>query len=240
MISYFYANTLENITTALCEKFSHMEVHRFNKDRTQLIKIINPPLMFTPLEKVYMSRTEDYTVEPESQGIRYYQTLPRLALQFDGAAYAPDRVTGANEQREFLSKDGQTRVDFMPTPWNFTYTLSFKAEYISDWSQIVESILPYFNPKLYLRVKEFSWLNLERDIPITLNSFTPSFSDELDKTQKRSLDSQINFTAEGYLYKPVTDAVLVEEFIARFYCGDQSINQLDNEESVTSAGIAKI
>jgi hypothetical protein len=192
------------------------------------------------MEKIYMVRTEDYTAESESSGQRYYQTLPRLALNFDSLVYAPDRVTGANEEREFISGTGDTRTDLMPTPYNFGYTLSIKSEYLTDMSMLLENILPYFNPKLYLRVKEFSFLNLERDLPVTLNSFTPSFSDELDKTQKRTLEASISFTVEGFMYKPITDAVLVEEFITRFYAGNQTINQLDIETHITSAGITRI
>jgi len=240
MISYFYASTLENITTALLEKFSHMEIHRFNKDRTQLIKIVNVPILFAPTEKAYQTRAEDYTAESESKGIRYYQTLPRLALNLNSITYDPSRATGVNEQREFIAGNGETRVDLMPTPYNFGYTLSIRAEYLTDLSMIIEGVLPYFNPQLYLRVKEFSWMNIERDLPVILNNFTPAFSDELNKEQKRQLDATIDFTVQGFMYKPITDAVLVEEFIVRFYAGNQTINQLDNEVHITSAGIEQI
>jgi hypothetical protein len=227
MIQFFYPETLHNITTALLEKFSHMEVHRFNKARTQIVNILNPPIAFAPVEKAFQTRTENYTAEPESTGQRYYQTLPRLALNLNSIVYDPNRATGVNEQRTFIAGDGETHIDLMPTPYNFGYTLSIRSEYLSDLSQIIENILPYFNPKLYLRVKEFSWMTLERDLPVILNGFTPAFSDELDKSQKRQLDATIDFTVEAYMYKPVTDAVLVNEFVVNFYAGSQTVNELD-------------
>lgn len=225
MIDYYYPETLRNLTVALLERFSYIKVHRFNKDRTEIVKEIEVPIAFAPVEKTQQDRLEDYSAEPESSGQRYYLQVPRLALNFNGFAYAPDRVMSANESREFpdTSTEGKAvnRVyeDAQPTPWNYMWTLSIRTDSISDYSQIIENVLPYFNPKLYLRVKEFSFLNIERTLPVILNDAMPDFTDELDKQNMRQINGTITFTIEGYMYKPVESGKLVKVINTHYWTG---------------------
>lgn len=223
MISYYYPETLRSITVALLERFSHIQVHRFNKEHTTVVKVIDVPLTFAPVEKAQQDRTEDYTVEPESLGQRYYLQIPRLALNLNSITYSPERAAGVNEFRYFADNTPEGKLlnssfkDSIPTPYNLTYTLFIRTDSMADFSQIIENIIPYFNPKLYLRVKEFSFMNLERDLSVILNDISPAFTDELDKTQKRQIDGTITFTVEGWFYKPVSTAKLVKLIKTRFY-----------------------
>lgn len=245
MISYFYPETLRSVTVSLLERFSHVQVHRFNKERTSVVKVIDVPLTFAPVEKAQQDRTEDYTVEPESLGQRYYMQIPRLALNLNGIAYAPDRATGVNDYRYFQDNTGDQQVinnmfrDYQPTPYNLTYTLFIRTDSMSDFSQIIENIIPYFNPKLYLRVKEFSFLNLERDYSVILNDVSPTFTDELDKHSKRQIDGTITFTVEAWMYRPLDTAKLVKVIKTSYFVGEgQAIDAKFNLSGfpATSAG----
>src|SRR5271157_89961 len=101
MISYFYSNIIRNITVALLEKFTGLQVHRYAEDQVTVVKVINVPIMFAPVSKIYLDRTEDYSAEPESSGKRYYQQIPRIALNLNSIAYDPSRAYGVNENRYF-------------------------------------------------------------------------------------------------------------------------------------------
>lgn len=213
-------------------------MNRYNKARTTIVKTIDVPIAFAPVEKAQQDRLEDYSAEPESTGQRYYLQVPRLALVFNGFAYAPDRATSVNEYRYFQGQDSQhlnaVFKDIQPSPWNFTYTLFIRTDSISDFSQIAENILPYFNPKLYIRVKEFSFLNIERDLSVVLNDATPDFTDELDKHSMRQINGTITFTVEGWLYKPVDSAKLVKLIRTRyFFEGEAAKDTLMDENGIT-------
>ncbi len=227
-----------------------MQVHRFNKEHTQVIKVIDVPIAFAPVEKTQQDRLEDYTVEPQSTGQRYYLQVPRLALTFNGLVYAPDRATGVNEYRYFPNTTQDTQPintmfkDAMPTPYNFTFTLWIRTDSIADFSQIIENIVPYFNPKLYLRVKEFSFLNIERDLSVILNDANPDFTDELDKHSMRQINGSITFTVEGWMYRPVASSKMVKVFKTRFYVGGETAETAENDLNInlsayaaTSAGL---
>ena len=225
MLSYYYAETLRGITVALLERFSHMEVHRFNKEHTEIVKTIDVPIAFAPVEKTQQDRLEDYTVEPQSSGQRYYLQVPRLALNFNGISYDPSRAISVNEGRYFADTSAEGKAinsvftDAQPTPYNYQFTLSIRTDSLNDFSQIVENIIPYFNPKLYLRVKEFSFLNVERDLSVVLNDVSPNFTDELDKQSMRQIDGAITFTIEGWMYRPVSSGKLVKVIKTRYWVG---------------------
>lgn len=227
-----------------------MEVHRFNKEHTSIVKVIPVPIAFAPVEKTQQDRLEDYTAEPQSLGQRYYLQVPRVALTFTGLTYAPDRATGVNDQRYFADNTqdsqhiNQMFTDLQPTPYNFTYTLHIRTDSVSDFSQIIENIVPYFNPKLYLRVKEFSFLNIERDLSVILNDVAPDFTDELDKNSMRQINGSITFTIEGWMYHPVSTSKLVKVIKTRFFSEgiDSTESQMDSQVNVsaypaTSAGL---
>ena len=228
-----------------------MQVNRYSDTTNSVIvKTIDVPIAFAPVEKTQQDRLEDYTVEPQSLGQRYYLQVPRLALTFNGFQYAPDRATGVNETRYFPNPtvDNQPVAtmlkDAQPTPYNFVFTLHIRTDSISDFSQIIENILPYFNPKLYLRVKEFSFLNIERDLSVTLNDAAPIFTDELDKNNMRQIDGTVTFSVEGWMYKPVSSAQMVKVIKTRFFVGsfDADTSQMDTQLQVsafpaTSAGL---
>ena len=250
MIKYWYPETLKNITDSLMERFSYMQVYRFAKDQQTIVKIIDVPIAFAPVEKTQQDRLEDYTAEPQSLGQRYYLQVPRLALTFNGMLYAPDRATGVNDDRYFANNTQENQPvnsmfkDSQPTPYNFTYTLYIRTDSVSDFSQIIENILPYFNPKLYLRVKEFSFLNVERDLSVILNDVNPDFTDELDKNSMRQINGSITFTVEGWMYKPVSSTAMVKVIKTRFFAGalDAENSQMDKQIQVsaypaTSAGL---
>lgn len=225
MLSYYYAETLRNITVSLLERFSHMEVHRFNKEHTEVVKTIEVPIAFAPVEKTQQDRLEDYTVEPQSTGQRYYLQVPRLALNFNGLSYDPNRAISVNEGRYFPDTSAEGKLlnrlyqDAMPTPYNFQYTISIRTDSLADFSQIIENIIPYFNPKLYLRVKEFSFLNIERNLSVVLNDVSPDFTDELDKQSMRQINGTITFTIEGYVYKSIEAGKLVKVIKTRYWVG---------------------
>jgi hypothetical protein len=244
MVLYYYCNTIKSITSALLNKFKGMQVHRYAADEETLVNVINVPILFAPLSKEFLDRTENYTQEPESTGNRYYLTIPRLALNLTGITYNSERAAGVQEYRHFENVNCDTKVvddffrDVQPTPYDLNYTLSIRTDRLNDWSQIMENILPYFNPSLYLRIREFSFLNIERDIKVTLLNPAPDFSDQLDKTNVRQINGSIDFLVEGFVYKPIYRNKLIKIINTRFYVGyedDDYSNVVEDSESSVSA-----
>tara|TARA_Y100001937_G_C6979178_1_gene266919 strand:- start:11 stop:703 length:693 start_codon:yes stop_codon:yes gene_type:complete len=72
-----------------------------------------------------------------------------------------------------------------------------------DALQIVEQILPYFQPHFNLTVNLVEQIGETRDIPMVLNSIQMDDDYEGDFTTRRSLVYTLDFTAKTYLFGPV-------------------------------------
>jgi hypothetical protein len=140
--------------------FNNLQVRRL-KDDGSLSKEFTVPFTFGPVEKYQWIRKEG------EEAKRYYLQLPRLAMTLDSFNYSQTRSTGVNELRYFFDKNTDLDdldtffSDVQPTPYDLNFTLHLRTESMDDFSQIVENILPYFNPALYLRIKEFDFLSIE-------------------------------------------------------------------------------
>ena len=186
------------------------------------VQRITVPITFGPMEKDYLARTENHEyiasatdtsgyTQVEAYGQRYYVQLPRMALSLNGIAYNSQRSYGSNEWAEYYAELVQARGSqfdqlvktFQPTPYDFNYTLYIATDSMDYISQILENILPYFNPKLFLRVKEFSFLNVERDLPVSIDGVQPEFiSNEIPDDDRRYVNATLNLTVEAYMYRP--------------------------------------
>jgi len=107
-----------------------------------------------------------------------------------------------------FTKDGSksARKVFMPVPYNLSFKLYAMTQYNEDSLQIIEQILPYFQPSFNLTVDLVKAIGEKRDIPMVLESVT--FDDNYDSgyDQKRIITHTLSFTAKTYLFGPVSDS----------------------------------
>tara|TARA_Y100001963_G_scaffold90807_1_gene125165 strand:- start:628 stop:1353 length:726 start_codon:yes stop_codon:yes gene_type:complete len=94
----------------------------------------------------------------------------------------------------------------MPVPYNLSFKLYAMTQYNEDSLQIIEQILPYFQPSFNLTVDLVKSIGEKRDIPMVLESV--SFDDNYDSgmDEKRVIIHTLDFTAKTYLFGPVADS----------------------------------
>jgi len=209
---YYYPRTLEGITTALMDMFNDIKVVRYDADGNNVGEK-DVPLTYGPMEKYHLDRIEDNYTDADGvqHGDKYYLQIPRMALYLNGIAYNSQRAAGANTWRYWFEESLELSsgtldtvlADYQPTPYDYNFTLFIKCDSMGNLAQILENILPYFNPKLNLRVKEFSFLNIERNLPVSMDGVNPDFSDDQTESDSRYVNASINFTVEGWQYRPI-------------------------------------
>lgn len=217
--TYYYPETIRNVTVALLDMFDDFFIKRYDKTPAKegtIVKTVRVPIMFGPAEKRHFDELRD--------GKDGYQAppVPRMALILNGIEYDRERASGINEIRHFydsaleLSDLDDFFTDLNPAPYNYNFTLSVQTQSVSDFSQIVEQILPYFNPMRYLRVKEFAFLNVERDLPVIMGGITPAFTDSMEVGDKRRVDGDIELKVQGWMYRPI-DSIKIIKYIRSKY-----------------------
>ena len=91
----------------------------------------------------------------------------------------------------------------MPVPYNIGFELNIFTKLNDDALQIVEQILPYFQPSFNLTVDLVSSIGEKRDIPVILDNISFQDDYEGDFATRRALIYTLNFTAKTYLFGPI-------------------------------------
>jgi len=135
-------------------------------------------------------------------------TLPRMSFEFTGLTYDPSRKVTTTQT--FVVKDPdtgkETKKGFMPVPYNMQFELAIMCKLNDDALQIVEQILPYFQPAYNLTVELVEGIQEKRDVPVVLENITMEDDYTGDFKERRVLLYTLRFTAKTYMYGPVSSA----------------------------------
>ena len=131
-------------------------------------------------------------------------SLPRMSFEMNTIQYDASRKSGITQT--FKASDGTNlRKVFMPVPYNIGFELNIMTKLNDDALQIVEQILPYFQPSFNLTVDLVSVIGEKRDISVVLDSISFQDDYEGDFSTRRALIYTLQFTAKTYLFGPVAD-----------------------------------
>lgn len=94
----------------------------------------------------------------------------------------------------------------MPVPYNIGFELNILTKTQDDSLQIVEQILPFFQPGFTLTIDLVKQIGEKRDVPLVLQdiSFTDDYEGDFDT--RRALIYTLNFTAKTYMFGPIADS----------------------------------
>ena len=202
MFEYFYNEILRKTIISFGTLFNDIEIqHTDSSDNTT--SIIKVPLAYGPTQK-FLARLEQVADLNKPTAM----SLPRMSFEFTGLTYDPTRKVTTTQQ--FTVKDptseSTTKKNYMPVPYNMAFEMSIMTKLNDDALQIVEQILPYFQPAYNLTVNLVGSINEKRDIPIVLENITMQDEYEGDYKTRRVLLYTLRFTAKTYLFGPVSDA----------------------------------
>ena len=158
------------------------------------------PLAYGPSQK-FLARLEQQADLNKPVGI----TLPRMSFEMNNVSYDSTRKSGITQT--FKASDGNNiKKVFMPVPYNIGFELNILAKLNDDALQIIEQILPYFQPSFNLTVDLVKSIGEKRDIPIVLDSINFQDDYEGDFSTRRALIYTLGFTAKTYLFGPVAES----------------------------------
>jgi hypothetical protein len=98
----------------------------------------------------------------------------------------------------------------MPVPYNMDITLYAMAKNSDDALQMVEQILPFFQPDYTLTLNDMADMGIKRDVPIILNSVAYEDNYQGDFESRRAIIYTLAFTLKFYLYGPVTSSSVIK------------------------------
>jgi hypothetical protein len=204
----FYHETVRNIIVGFGTLFNDIHVVRKNNSGvvTQSMKV---PLAYGPKQKWLARLDQDAGLDS-----KVAITLPRMGFEIQNLTYDParklNRVQKFKKVKTSASDSNKLDTQFMPVPYNLNIQLYVMAKNSDDALQMVEQILPYFQPDYTLTIKDMPEMGVARDIPIVLNSINYEDSYQGDYAERRAIMYTLDFTTKFYLYGPVTSSKVIK------------------------------
>jgi hypothetical protein len=195
---YFYHSHIRKTVSVFGTLFNNITVQRkdANGNAIQNVKV---PLSYGPKQKFLTRLFEEPDLNAPEVAIR----LPRMSFELTGMTY--DTTVKLNKMNTLAKPNpfGQNTIR-NPVPYIMNFQLSVYAKNQDDALQIVEQIIPYFNPEYVVTLKEIPSLNISRDIPIVLQSVNYTDDYEGDFTSRRVLIYTLDFSMKTFFYGPIT------------------------------------
>jgi len=205
----FYHGTTRKLIVAFASVFNNIHVQRKEPGGSGTVTDIKVPIAYES-QKKYLARLIKDT--------KKNRQVPRMGFIMNGMEIDPTRSMNQMNELTFAhdSDDSKNFKMYSPIPYNFNFTLDIYVDYMDDGLQIIEQIVPYFQPDFNVVIEEIPVLNIERDVPIVLGGVTMTDEFEGEFGEHRIVNWSLEFVMKGWMYPPVTDGKIIKQIITNY------------------------
>lgn len=234
MLDKFYHSTIRKSIIAFGNMFNNITIDRKNSSGA-VVQSLRIPLAYAPRHKFLARIAQQPVVEETSQQI----ILPRMSFEMIGIMYDPQRrISLVQQNRALNTSTTSLNAQYAPTPYNMNLSLYIYSKNQDDALQIVEQILPYFNPDYNLSFKAIPSMGITHDLPILLENITYEDDYEGDLSTRRSIIWTLNFVMKLNFYGPINRQGIIRRVDVDTYSDaelSKRINQYDVSASPSTA-----
>ena len=226
-----YHELIRKTVVAFGTLFNDMYVYRKNSTG-KIIQKMKVPLAYGPKQK-FLVRLDQDSARTSDDGKTTALTLPRIGFEMTTLTYdAPRKLNRIQKFRKSKSADSKSlQHSYMPVPYNVGFSLFAMAKNSDDALQIVEQILPMFQPDYTISLNVMPNMEIVRDVPIVLNDVAYEDTYDGNFTERRVIMYTLNFTAKMYLYGPVTSQKIIKRVQVDQY-SDTNVNVAKREQRI--------
>ena len=140
--TYSYNEIFRKTVVAFGTLFNNIELRRSDE-------VMKVPLAYGPKQK-FLARLDQV---PDPTNKRVSITLPRISFEINGINYDASRKVSPTQKIKVAKDNDENKNVFMPVPYNLSFELAIISKNQEDGLQILEQILPFFQPHYNLSVK---------------------------------------------------------------------------------------
>lgn len=205
--SHFYHSTMRKAVAVFGTIFNNINVIRTKADGTVLNQI-KVPLSYGPKQK-FLARLDGSAGADASMAMK----LPRMAfeissLELDSTQKLSKRNTITESHASDVTKKKTIKHE---VAYNINMSLFVLAKNQDDGLQVVEQILPYFQPEYTVTITPVTGFAYKQDVPIILTGVTISDDYEGDFVTRRALIYQLDFTMKMKFFGPTGNQGVIRE-----------------------------
>ena len=232
--TYFYNETIKRCVSVFGTMFNNIQFKKVKADGTVLSSPM-VPISYGPKQKFLDRIAEEANLSDRN---RSAISLPRMAFELTGFEYDVQRQQNKliRAVKPIMETNGKKGFQYAPAPYNLNFTLSILTKNMNDALQIVEQIIPYFQPEYTVTMKMIDSMTDYRDVPITLK--TVAFEDNYESgfEERRFIEYSLDFDMKLYFFGPVYTGKIIKNVIERDYIND---DKGFTSTSINSAGLVK-
>jgi len=204
--NHYYNQSLRKLTIAFGQIFNNILVQTKNKTGgvTGRMRV---PLAYAPKEK-FIQRLDQ---QSDLNNREFATVLPRMGFEITGLAYDGSRKLTRVQKRVKVKDDNTLNYNYTPVPYNISFNLYTFTATAENGLQIVEQILPYFQPDFTVTINAVPDLDIKTDVPIILNNVQYEDTYDGSFTTRRAVIYTLGFTAKTYLYGPMSNSKIIRK-----------------------------
>lgn len=232
-----YHATIRKMVSVFGTLFNNISVVR--KDGAgNVINITRVPLAYGPKQK-FLTRLDE---QPNLDNTKVAIKLPRMSFEIVTLTYDATMKINRNNVLTFGGVDPTNRkIVRTYAPYRMGLQLSIMAKNQDDALQVLEQILPHFQPEYTVTVKELDELNLKTDVPFVLTGVQMNEDYEGDFIQRRAIIYSLDFETRLRFYGPVNKKDVIHNVLVDFrnpvtFAG---IERLDIEQTTPTGTITE-
>lgn len=200
MFKHFYNRRVVKATAVFGALFD--EIYIVQKDGSGAWNQIKVPFSYGPKRK-FLERIAQMDLGEEGER-RLAIKLPRISFEMTGMNYDPSRqLPKRNSYKRSASDPDRMSKYHVGTPYTISWQVSIYGKRQDDCLQILEQILPYFNPEYNISMKPYDGVDdISEDMPITLVNISPSDDYEGEMANRRTIVYTLDFEMKLNFYGP--------------------------------------
>jgi len=239
LTNHFYHEIIRKTIVSFGTLFNNIEIQHTDKSG-KTVSVVKVPVSYGPQQK-FLARVSQGRDYQGDSTIGTTLTLPRMSFEVMGMNYDATRKVSTMQSFKSVNKETNKFVKaFMPVPYNINMNLSILAKLNEDAIQILEQILPYFQPAFNLTIDLVDIIGEKRDMPITLENIQMEDNYEDDFLTRRALVYTLSFTCKTYLFGPINNSTdgLIKKVQTDYYTETKNIKTASRQQRYTAVPIA--
>ena len=227
---HFCNQSLRRLTIAFGQIFNNIIVQTTSSTGA-VTKRIRVPLAYAPKEKFIQRLTQQADI---SKGKTFAIVLPRMGFELTGLKYDATRKLNKLQKTVRVRSSDSTihNFNYSPVPYDISFNLYSFTATAENGLQIIEQILPYFQPDLTVTINAIPELEIKRDVPIVLDGVDYEDTYDGDFNKRRAVIYTLSFTAKTYLYGPMNQSKIIRKTQADMMTDTDTINKAREERII--------
>lgn len=210
--NHFYHSILRKSVAVFGTLFNDMKILRRGSSN-QVESMVKVPIAYGPKQKFLARIDQQRDFDDSKTAIK----LPRMSFEMIGLSFDPAAKQSAFNKINVNDDTGNTQALIRSgSPYIVDMQLNIMVKNQDDGLQIVEQILPAFQPTYNVSVKFLDGLDQSYDVPITLNSITFVDDYEGDYQSRRVIIYTLDFSMKVRFFPGTETKSVIRQVFSNF------------------------